>query len=696
MTVFAWLVALTLRATAILVASIAFGRFLRRAGADARHRLFTLTAVGLLALPALIVLLPRWEVPLLPAWLEESRPPSDRVFEMPRTDGAQAAQAPEAVRGEQPEPSIVVTAAAVAPAETRSWPWARAVVTIWLLGVLGNLLGLARGLRRERRLVAAAHPLDGGWSEALDQIRQELALRGEVTLRASDAIQIPSTRGFLRPAVLLPSAAVTWPAERQRVVLQHELVHVLRGDALRHFLWRLVSALYWFHPLARGAFRRASGAREEACDEAVLQLGNRPSVYARHLLEIAELLRGERRAPALALAMIDHGQLERRLKMILDPQRLANRGRLRTGLAVAALGLVLFGAAAAVPLVRAGSPVVATPATSVTAVTPVTAVATAGRESAGSAETACLDGIHGSFEGTFTSDGPSGTEMTGIHDGHFALQQHLGEGQRLCARVHGAVRFDDHDGSIVTLPRDSSVLIETRDGRKSQRMLVTEEQGQARYQWQVNGEPRAVDAAAQGWLRDALLVMDSYRAIGALQGHVGSLQGEIGEIQGHVGSLQGEIGSIQGEEGSLQGTLGEIQGEQGTLLGEIGSEQGEIGSLQGRRWQANEAQQRRIDKEIARHEAAIRKIEAEIARRRFPDRIAAAEKEIRTFADVEGKGRIAEINRRLQEVQAPKRIAEIERQIEDLHAEDRIQEIEQRMRPVLERLKTEVRRIAGL
>jgi predicted nucleic acid-binding Zn-ribbon protein len=286
--------------------------------------------------------------------------------------------------------------------------------------------------------------------------------------------------------------------------------------------------------------------------------------------------------------------------------------------------------------------------------------------------------------------------MNGTHDGHFALQQHLGEGQRLCARVHGAVRFDEQDGSILRLPRGSSVVIETRDGRKSQRMLVTEEEGQPRYQWQVNGEPRAVDAAAQGWLRDALLVMESYRAIGALQGHVGSLQGEIGEIQGQVGSLQGEIGSIQGEEGSLQGKLGEIQGEQGSLQGEIGSEQGEIGSLQGRRWNAGAAEQRRIDDEIARHQAAIRKIEAEIADRRFEDRIAAAEKEIRAFADVDGKGRIADINRRLQAVQAPKRIAEIERQIEDLHAPDRIREIEARLKPALERLRGEVRRIAGL
>ena len=165
--------------------------------------------------------------------------------------------------------------------------------------------------------------------------------------------------------------------------------------------------------------------------------------------------------------------------------------------------------------------------------------------------------------------------------------------------------------------------------------------------------------------------------------------------RGTSAGLQGEIGSIQGEEGSLQGKLGEIQGELGGLQGEVGSHQGAIGGLQGARWQADAAEQRRIDREIASHNAAIQKIEAEIAAQRFPERIAAAEREARAFADGEARKRIAEIKRRMQDVQAPKRIAEIERQIQDLHAQDRIAEIERRMRPVLERLKVEAHRIVG-
>jgi beta-lactamase regulating signal transducer with metallopeptidase domain/predicted nucleic acid-binding Zn-ribbon protein len=685
MSVFVWLVALTLRATAVLLASLALAVLLRRAGAAARHQLFTLTAVGLLALPVLGAVLPRWEVQLLPTWMGESRPSPNVLGMWARTDGLRAALTRAATPVEPGPAGLEPGASATAATWIVEAPpalWARLAVVVWLLGVLGSLLGLLHGLGRERRLVAASRPLDGG-GPTLEETRQALGIRATVRWLVSDDIEAPATCGWWQPSVLLPASAVSWPAERRRVVLQHELVHVLRADALRHFLWRLVSALYWFQPLSRVASRRASAAREEACDEAVLGLGNRPSAYARHLLEIAESLRGECPAPVLALAMVDRGQLERRLRMILDPNRPSGPGRGRAGLAALALGSILLCTAAATPLPRVMAPAVVVAATAVAAETPK------------AGESVCVDGLHGNFDGTYT-EGPQGTDLNGVYEGSFALQQHLGDGQRLCARVRGAVRFDEGNGSILALPPGGSVLVETREGRRSQRMLVTEEQGQPRYQWWLNGEARAADDAAQGWLRDALQVMAGFRAIGKIQGQVGSLQGEIGSIQGQVGGLQGEIGSIQGQEGSLQGKLGEIQGEMGGLQGEIGSEQGAIGGLQGARWQADAAEQRRIDREIASHEAAIRKLEAEMAARRFPERIAAAEREIHAFADVEAKRRIAEIERQIQEVRAPERIAQIERQIADLHADDRIREIERGLKPVLERLKGEVRRIAGL
>src|SRR5574341_2547719 len=64
MAAFAWLAALTLRSTVVLSVALGLGLLLRRSSAAARHRLLTLTALGLLVLPALPAVLPSVELPL--------------------------------------------------------------------------------------------------------------------------------------------------------------------------------------------------------------------------------------------------------------------------------------------------------------------------------------------------------------------------------------------------------------------------------------------------------------------------------------------------------------------------------------------------------------------------------------------------------------------------------------------------------
>jgi hypothetical protein len=353
-----------------------------------------------------------------------------------------------------------------------------------------------------------------------------------------------------------------------------------------------------------------------------------------------------------------------------DPNRAPSRGRRAlAGVSLGVLAALVVGASAAVPLRGAASkPMIA-------AMPAVSADSPDNRT--------CREGMGGSFSGSF-DDG------TG-----FSLQHRLGDGQRLCARVRGPVRFDERDGSILELPRGSSVEMETRRGGTSQRMLVTEENGQPKHQWWLNGSAQAVDANARVWFADALAVVGGYRQIGSIQGQVGSLQGEIGSIQGEVGSLQGQIGSIQGQVGRLQGKIGSIQGERGSVQGGIGGHQGAIGGLQATRWNADAAQRARIDREIATHEAAIRKLEAELDTGDLAARLAAAEKELDTFERGEARTRIADLERQIRDVRAEERIDALEKQIQDLHADERIAEIERRLKPIVERLKAQVVRLGS-
>ena len=89
------------------------------------------------------------------------------------------------------------------------------------------------------------------------------------------------TWGLGSPKILLPATASAWPADRIRVVLAHELAHVVRHDWLTQISAELLRALYWFNPLVWLAARRLREESERACDDAVLETGDR-SAGVRH------------------------------------------------------------------------------------------------------------------------------------------------------------------------------------------------------------------------------------------------------------------------------------------------------------------------------------------------------------------------------------------------------------------------------
>jgi len=95
--------------------------------------------------------------------------------------------------------------------------------------------------------------------------------------------------------------------------------------------------------------RRARCDCERACDDVVLTTGERPSSYARHLLEIAQGLPGTP-APGGVLTLVGRGQLEGRLHAILQPRVRRGLGR-RGGMTMLALVVVGLVSVSSVKLV---------------------------------------------------------------------------------------------------------------------------------------------------------------------------------------------------------------------------------------------------------------------------------------------------------------------------------------------------------
>src|ERR1035438_7353182 len=135
---------------------------------------------------------------------------------------------------------------------------------------------------------------------------------------------MPMTCNVLRPVILLPAGFKTWPVERLRLVLAHELVHVQQHDCLFQIVMQFACALHWYNPLVWIAAAQFRKERERACDDGVLRLGIDGPSYAGHLLELVRTLQpGATPAPAVAMAHQSH--LETRLVALLDAKINRNR-----------------------------------------------------------------------------------------------------------------------------------------------------------------------------------------------------------------------------------------------------------------------------------------------------------------------------------------------------------------------------------
>ena len=277
----------TVLVAAAWVASLA----LRRASAATRHLVWCAALAGLLLLPVLLAVVPWWTVP---------------------APGPVVSQTVMVVRATTPLPASVA-----ADWVLRGWAIGAIAVCAWFLA---GAWRLAR-IERSARAVADA----------------EIPVR----LGQSDRIRVPLVWGLWRPVILLPTEAAAWDAEHRRMVLLHEMGHVVRRDGWTQGLAQLVSVLYWFHPLVWLAAARMRQEREQACDDRVLAAGVKASDYAGRLLEMAGSLRPQELLPG-AVAMAQRSGFEGRLLAILDEHRRRNGLNRRTAAAAAVALLALL------------------------------------------------------------------------------------------------------------------------------------------------------------------------------------------------------------------------------------------------------------------------------------------------------------------------------------------------------------------
>lgn len=148
------------------------------------------------------------------------------------------------------------------------------LVFAWMIGLVWAGLALGRDLWNLNRLTTRATP-----------VTTDLALSRRVALRQSRDVLSPMVAGFVRPVILIPEDFRF--DEAGQAVLEHEIAHIRRHDALTGLAQRLIACVFWWAPGVHHLNRHVRSMREALCDEAAARTQGKPLVLAHALLDAA-------------------------------------------------------------------------------------------------------------------------------------------------------------------------------------------------------------------------------------------------------------------------------------------------------------------------------------------------------------------------------------------------------------------------
>jgi bla regulator protein BlaR1 len=120
----------------------------------------------------------------------------------------------------------------------------------------------------------------------------ELGINKNVSLIESDYVSGPALCGIFKPAIILPSRFTEIISETElKYIFIHELTHLKRHDIIVNWAVSFIQAVHWFNPLAWKITAELNNAREEACDEAVLNFIGRPKAreYGQTLVNVLNI-----------------------------------------------------------------------------------------------------------------------------------------------------------------------------------------------------------------------------------------------------------------------------------------------------------------------------------------------------------------------------------------------------------------------
>ena len=286
----------TIKISLIVLTALVAAASMRRRSAATRHFVLAVALACAAATPAVRF--------VAPAWQSASR--------------MQIIDRPLAVFDDT-APTATGTVAPMSPHGLTISSLAPVLGVAWMTGVILALVVLLAGFARLLWIASRAMPVaDGPWARTASDLAHAYGLRQVPLLLQTNHASALGTWGLRRSKILLPADAQSWPIDRIRIVLGHELAHVRRRDWIVQTAAELLCATYWFNPLVWLAARRIRLESERACDDAVLALGVEGETYASALIDLVRACRPDPLLLAPTATIARPSSLERRVRAMLN------------------------------------------------------------------------------------------------------------------------------------------------------------------------------------------------------------------------------------------------------------------------------------------------------------------------------------------------------------------------------------------
>ena len=205
------------------------------------------------------------------------------------------------------QPSSEATAPASDPASRTSGLRRAAISTIaclWIAGIAFMSTRLTHQWFKVRRLrvIGVVKP-QPRWIEMFETLKSRIGIHSRLSMMVSHTIDAPMVVGWLQPLVLVPATAFTsLNPEQLKMVLAHELLHIVRRDHLVNMLQAFIEVLLFFHPVTWWLSRQVRIERENCCDDGTLDLTGSPRAFAEALLVLESLRTDKTTSPQLLTA----------------------------------------------------------------------------------------------------------------------------------------------------------------------------------------------------------------------------------------------------------------------------------------------------------------------------------------------------------------------------------------------------------